>query len=142
MLVIVMPAAGVASKLGGDMSKRVLLAEDEPNIVLSLSFLLEREGFDVTSESDGYKALSSALSGQADVVNLDVMLPGLDGFEILRQLRADSRGAELPVLVLTAKGQREDRENALAAGANLFISKPFANDDVIAAVRELAGNDV
>ena len=120
------------------MGKRVLLAEDEPNIVVSLKFLLERAGFEVEAEENGKNALERALSQPPDVMVLDLMLPELDGFEILRRLRSDSRGADLPVLMLTAKGQREDRENALKCGANLFVTKPFSNAEVIAAVRQLA----
>lgn len=120
------------------MIKRVLLAEDEPNIVESLTFLLERAGFAVASEMNGQSALDAALSDPPDVVVLDVMLPGLDGFEILRRLRAETRTRTLPVLMLTAKGQREDREAALDFGADLFITKPFSNAEVIAAVTRLA----
>ena len=123
------------------MSKRVLLVEDEANIVVSLTFLLERAGFRVDSETNGQAALQSALDRAPDVMVLDVMLPGLDGFEVLRRLRADPRGKHLPVLMLTAKGQREDRENALAVGADRFISKPFANADVLNTIKELAGGD-
>ncbi len=120
------------------MSKRVLLAEDEPNIAESLVFVLERAGFEVDVESDGKSALDNALNSRPDVFVLDVMLPELDGYEVLRKLRADGRTSELPVLMLTAKGQREDRETALSCGANLFITKPFANADIIAAVSQLA----
>lgn len=122
------------------MAKRVLLVEDEPNIVLSLQFLLKRAGFEVTVESNGQTALDSALVKPPDVMVLDVMLPDLDGFEILRRLRADARCASLPILMLTAKGQREDRDNALKFGADLFISKPFSNAEVIEAVQKLAGS--
>ena len=120
------------------MAKRVLLAEDEPNIAESLSFLLERAGFEVAVETNGRRALDSALADQPDVLVLDVMLPELDGYEILRHLRADRRSAALPVLMLTAKGQRENREMALKCGADLFITKPFANADLVSAVRKLA----
>ena len=121
------------------MRKRVLLAEDEPNIVESLTFLLAKAGFDVATEADGQAALEAALASLPDVVILDVMLPGLDGFEILRQLRADPQGQGLRIIMLTAKGQREDRETARAGGADLFITKPFSNADLIAAVTRLAG---
>lgn len=120
------------------MTKRVLLAEDEPNIVESLTFLLDRAGFDVTVETDGRQALHTALQTMPDVLILDVMLPELDGYEVLRQLRADQRAKNLPVVMLTAKGQRQDREMALECGADLFITKPFANSDVIGAVQNLA----
>lgn len=120
------------------MNKRVLIAEDEPNIVESLTFLLERAGFDVAVEVDGRQALDSALADVPDVLILDVMLPELDGYEILRRLRADRRAETLPILMLTAKGQREDRERAIDFGADLFITKPFANSEIVAAVQRLA----
>lgn len=123
------------------MAKRVLLAEDEPNIVESLTFLLERAGFKVEVQSDGRQVVSTAKADTPDVLILDVMLPGLDGYEILRQLRADQRSEGLPVLMLTAKGQREDRETALEHGADLFMTKPFANSEIVAAVKELASRD-
>ena len=120
------------------MAKHVLLAEDEPNIVESLRFLLGRAGFEVSVCQDGRSALDTAMDQQPDVLVLDVMLPELDGLEVLRRLRADARGSALPVLMLTAKGQREDREHAMKAGADLFITKPFANAELVAAVRSLA----
>ena len=123
------------------MPRRVLVAEDEPNIVESLSFLLERAGFEVSVATDGQSALSDAFALRPDVLVLDVMLPELDGYEVLRRLRADERGAALPVLMLTAKGQREDRETAMACGADRFMTKPFANAEITAAVLELAGGE-
>lgn len=120
------------------MAKRVLLAEDEPNIVESLRFMLERAGFDVLVETDGRRALEAARKDTPDVMILDVMLPELDGFEVLRQLRTDGRSQSLPVLMLTAKGQREDREMARKCGADLFLTKPFANAEIVSAVKKLA----
>lgn len=119
------------------MAKRVLLAEDEPNIVESLTFLLERAGFEVAVKTDGRRALDTVLEDTPDLLILDVMLPELSGYEVLRHLRADRRSESLPVLMLTAKGQRADRETALEYGADRFITKPFSNADVIAAVKEL-----
>lgn len=120
------------------MNKRVLVAEDEPNIVESLTFLLERAGFEVSVETDGRQALQAATTSPPDVMVLDVMLPEMDGYEVLRQLRADRRSGSLPVLMLTAKGQREDRDTALDCGADLFMTKPFANAEIVDAVRRLA----
>ena len=117
------------------MAKRVLLAEDEPNIVESLTFLLDRAGYEVSVETDGRQALNAALKNTPDVLILDVMLPELDGYEILRQLRSDGRAKDLPIIMLTAKGQREDRETALDCGADMFITKPFANSEIVAAVK-------
>jgi DNA-binding response OmpR family regulator len=118
---------------------KVLIVEDEPHIVESLTFLLTREGFAVESTADGETALATLADCKPGVLVLDAMLPGSDGFEILRRLRAEPRFADLPVLMLTAKGQRRDREVALALGVDRFMTKPFANSDVVAAVRELAG---
>lgn len=120
------------------MPMRVLLAEDEPNIAELLMFLLGRAGFEVVVESDGGAALAAALADPPDVVILDVMLPGLDGFEVLRRLRADPKGQALRIIVLTAKGQRADRQAAAEGGADLFITKPFSNAELVAAVRRLA----
>ncbi len=123
------------------MTKSVLLAEDEPNIVESISFLLKREGYAVAVASDGRSALDMAINEQPDVMVLDLMLPEMDGYEVLRNLRANQQAKDLPVLMLTAKGQKIDRETALECGANLFMTKPFSNADIIAAVSSLANPD-
>ncbi|MEM7562616.1 MAG: response regulator [Pseudomonadota bacterium] len=120
------------------MTKTVMLAEDEPNIVESLTFLLERAGFEISVATNGRVALEAALEDQPDVLVLDLMLPELDGYEVLRQLRANPKGENLSVLMLTAKGQRIDRETALECGANRFMTKPFANAELVAAVKELS----
>lgn len=120
------------------MKKQVLVVEDEPNIIASLIFLFEHAGFEVLSQGDGKIALEQILSSPPDVLVLDVMLPGMDGFEVLRHLRSNPKTRTLPVLMLTAKGQREDRKNALDYGADLFITKPFSNADVVSAVTKLA----
>ena len=120
------------------MAKRILVAEDEPNIVESLTFLLERAGFSVSVKTDGHQTLAAALQDTPDVLILDVMLPGIDGYEILRRLRADERRERLAVLMLTAKGQRENREIARECGADLFMTKPFANSEIVSAVERLA----
>ena len=120
------------------MAQRILLAEDEPNIVESLRFLLNRAGFEIDVCDNGRQALDAALSNPPALMILDVMLPEMDGFEILTRLRADPRTHALPILMLTAKGQREDRERALAKGANRFVSKPFSNAELIETVLHLA----
>ena len=122
------------------MAQRILLAEDEPNIVTSLVFLLERAGFAIEAYGNGSEALSAALASPPDIIVLDRMLPGTDGLEVLRKLRLDDGCRNLPVIMLTAKGQQEDRDAAMAAGASLFITKPFANADVVTAVNSFANN--
>lgn len=119
------------------MAKRVLVAEDEPNIVVSLEFLLTRAGFHVDVRSSGAAALEAARTTPPDVMILDIMLPEMNGLEVLRQLRADQVSPHLPVLMLTAKGQREDRDKAIEAGADVFLTKPFANAELVSAVCKL-----
>lgn len=120
------------------MTKNVLLAEDEPNIVESLTFLLERAGFEVIVKQDGRQALEAAKTNPPNVLILDAMLPEMDGYEVLRQLRADSQTHKLPVVMLTAKGQRADRETAMQCGADIFMTKPYSNSEIVAAVQQLA----
>ncbi len=119
--------------------ERILIVEDEPNIVESLRFILERAGFDVEIVSDGAESLRRLARQRFAAVVLDIMLPGMNGFDVLRAIRADTAIADLPVIVLTAKGQANDRRTAEAIGASAFITKPFSNSEVVERVRELAG---
>ncbi|WP_204114745.1 response regulator transcription factor [Shimia biformata] len=119
------------------MTKRVLLIEDEPNIIEAISFILSRDGWEVATHSNGHDAMDAVRRRSPDLVILDVMLPGKSGFEILRELRDDPETDGLPVLMLTARGQNKDREMAEKAGASRFMTKPFSNSDVIEAVRDL-----
>lgn len=118
------------------MAQRVLIVEDEPNIAGALKFLLSHEGFEVMVEGDGGAALARIRDSGADVVILDVMLPNRSGFDILRDLRQDG-GPQTPVLMLTAKGQAQDRKTAEALGVTAFMTKPFSNAEVVATVRRL-----
>lgn len=119
------------------MEKRVLVIEDEPNISEALRFILTREGWQVEVSADGHAMLGQMQADPPDLVILDLMLPGLSGFDILKTLRAIELTRELPVLMLTAKGQGADRAEAERLGVTRFMTKPFANAEVIAAVREL-----
>ncbi|MFP1643333.1 response regulator transcription factor [Pontitalea aquivivens] len=118
--------------------RHVLLIEDEPHIAEAIRFILSRAGWQVSLQHDGMAAMAAIAAARPDVVILDLMLPGRSGLEILSDLRADARFTGLPVLMLTARGQQRDREAAARAGASAFLSKPFANADVLAAVRALA----
>jgi len=122
------------------LARRVLLIEDEPNIIEALSFILTRDGWTVHTHSDGATATERVRTGRPEVVVLDAMLPGRSGFDILRELRADPGTAGIPVLMLTARGQERDRDMALRLGATHFMTKPFANAEVVAEVRRLAGD--
>jgi len=120
------------------VATRVLIVEDELHIVESLSFVLESEGFDVASELDGEAGLRRLRADPPDVLLLDVMLPKMNGLEVLKLVRADARLRGLPVVILTAKGRQQDRRMAEEIGADAFMTKPFANGDVVAAIRRLA----
>ncbi len=119
------------------MGKKVLLIEDEPNIIEAISFILSRDGWDVATHSNGHDAVDVVRTKSPDMVILDVMLPGKSGYEILRELREDTSMRDLPVLMLTARGQSKDREMAERAGASRFMTKPFSNAEVLDAVRDL-----
>lgn len=119
------------------MGKRVLLVEDEPNIIEAIRFILSRDGWRVETHADGASAVQAVLARPPDVLVLDVMLPGKSGFDILKELRATPETAALPVLMLTAKGQARDRELAERYGVNCFMTKPFANAEVLQCVNAL-----
>ncbi len=121
------------------MSKHALLIEDEPNIIEAIRFILSRDGWRVSTHETGNDAAAVIARTAPDIVILDVMLPGRSGYEILDDLRADAATRELPVLMLTAKGQERDRRLAERAGASRFMTKPFSNSEVLAAMREMVG---
>lgn len=110
---------------------RLLVVEDEANIVEALSYVLQRAGFLVETVSDGDAALQLLKRERFAAVVLDIMIPGMNGFDILRAVRADPRLADLPILVLTARGQAKDRQMAEEIGASAFITKPFSNAEVV-----------
>jgi DNA-binding response OmpR family regulator len=119
------------------MQKKILLIEDEPHIVAALSFLLQREGLKVSSHDNGTDALDRIRDVTPDLIILDIMLPGKTGMQILGEIREDDGLKDLPVLMLTAKGQKKDREAAETAGASLFMTKPFSNQEILANVKDL-----
>ncbi len=119
------------------MKRHVLLVEDEPNIVEAIRFLLTREGWQVDCHSDGNDAVEAVQNLKPNLLILDLMLPGRSGLDILRDLRALSEFENLPVLMLTARGQSRDRDMAERAGVSRFMTKPFSNVEVLTAVRDL-----
>lgn len=118
--------------------KRVLLIEDEPNIIEAIRFILSRDGWRVDTHSDGSTALDAIQSRSPDLIILDVMLPNRSGFDILNDLRTGDDTTDIPVLMLTARGQKKDRELAERLGVSRFMTKPFSNGEILATVRELA----
>ncbi len=119
------------------MAKRVLLIEDEPNIIEAVSFILSRDGWTVHTHSDGATAVERVRAHPPNLVILDAMLPGRSGFDVLRELRGDPVTKSIPVMMLTARGQARDRDLALSLGATFFMTKPFSNAEVLERVRAL-----
>lgn len=124
---------------GADLAIDVLIAEDEPSILEALTFVLERAGWTIGAVTDGEAVMEAVRRSQPRVLVLDIMMPKRSGFEVLKQIRADSATRSLPVLVLTAKGQQQDRRIAEELGADKFVTKPYANADVVDSVRALLG---
>ena len=121
------------------MARQVLIVEDEPHIVESLSFVLGREGYAVSSVMDGESALELLRRTPPDLVILDLMIPRLNGFEVLKAAKTDPSLLSIPVMVLTAKGQVHDRRLAEEIGSDGFMTKPFSNREIVEQVRRLIG---
>ena len=119
------------------MSVRICVVEDEPGIAEVLQYNLEREGFDVATEARGDDALDHLRRQPPDLLVLDLMLPGLDGLELLRCLRRDPRTAQLPTLILTARGEEVDRVVGLELGADDYVTKPFSPREVVLRVKSI-----
>lgn len=119
------------------MSYKVLIADDEPNIVISLEFLMKREGHEVSVARDGQQALEAIRTVRPDLVLLDVMMPFKTGFEVLQAVRADEGLAGTKVLMLTAKGRETDTAKGLALGADAYMTKPFSTKELAERVRQL-----
>lgn len=118
---------------------KVLIADDEHNIRHILDFSLHSEGFDVVAATNGEDAFALAVNEKPDLIILDVMMPGQGGIETCRQIKADERISDIPVILLTARASRQNREEGQAAGADDYITKPFSPQKVIQAVQNFLG---
>ena len=116
---------------------RVLVIDDEPDVLMLCRVNLQHAGHDVLEALDGERGLETARSAHPDVIVLDLMLPSMDGYEVLQMLQEDPEVREVPVLVLTAKAQSGDRARSWREGASWFITKPFSPDTLVEAVRRL-----
>ena len=121
--------------------KSILLIEDEQNILEALSFILRRAGWNVYNHSNGNDANEVINKLKPAVVVLDIMLPGKSGFDVLRDLRSSEVDQKTPVMILTARGQEKDRDAAKILGADLFMTKPFVNSEVLNALEGLFDNE-
>lgn len=119
------------------MSRKVLIADDEPNIVLSLEFLMKKAGFEVAVARDGEEALAQVASFAPDLVLLDVMMPKKSGYEVCEILRADPARAGMKIVMLSAKGRDTEVAKGMALGADVYITKPFSTKDLVAQVAAL-----
>jgi DNA-binding response OmpR family regulator len=117
--------------------KKVLIADDEPNILISLEFLMKREGYQVLLARDGDEALALIRAERPALVLLDVMMPGKSGFEVCQAVRADEAIAGAKILLLTAKGRDTDVAQGLGVGADGYMTKPFSTKELAARVREM-----
>ena len=122
------------------MAKSILVVEDEPNIVLSLQFLMKKAGFDVRVARDGDEALAAVESRAPDLILLDVMIPKRDGYDVCQTIRANPDWQDIYIIMLTAKGREVDREKGLALGANDYVTKPFSTRDLTDKVKQILEN--
>ncbi len=116
---------------------KVLLVDDEPNIIMSLDFLMRKAKYEVFIGRNGTEALSIARAELPDVIILDIMMPDIDGYEVCRQLKADPATAKAKVIFLSAKSREPDIEKGYELGASLYITKPFSTRDLMKKVKEL-----
>ena len=114
---------------------RVLLIEDEPHILLSLEFLLERAGYETASATDGEEGLALVRRLRPDVVLLDVMMPKRNGYEVCQAIKADPELRAIPVIMLSAKGQEVEVMKGLELGAAAYVTKPFGNAEILESIR-------
>ena len=119
------------------MSATILIADDEPNILISLEFLLKRAGYQVSLARDGQAALDAILRDRPALVLLDVMMPKKTGLEVCQAVRADEACNGVRILMLTAKGRDTDVAKGLALGADAYMTKPFATKDLVQKVKDL-----
>ena len=121
------------------MSQKILIADDEPNIVISLEYLMKREGYSVTVARDGDEALAAITRERPDLVLLDVMMPKKNGFEVCQAVRANEDLRAIKILMLTAKGRDTDLAKGLALGADAYMTKPFSTRELALKVAEMLG---
>jgi DNA-binding response OmpR family regulator len=121
------------------MAKRILIADDEPNIVVSLEFLMKQKGYAVKTASTGNDALAAIAAFAPDLVLLDVMMPGMSGYELCQKVRENPDWAGVRIIMLSAKGRDIEVSKGIAVGADAYVTKPFSTRDLLAKVQELLG---
>ncbi len=119
------------------MAKKIVLAEDESHIARLITFKLEREGYEVIWADDGEKALNSIKSSKPDLIILDIMMPVMDGYEVLEKVKEEEQLKAIPVIMLTAKGQEQDILKGFNSGIEDYIVKPFRPAELVARIRNV-----
>ena len=118
-------------------SKKILVVDDEPHVIRTLTFVLKKEGYDVSSAEDGEVAISKVRELKPNLMFLDVMMPKKNGYEVCQELKGDESFNDIHIVMLSAKGQEADREKALSLGADEFMTKPFSPVGIVEKVRTL-----
>lgn len=124
------------------MSKAILIVEDEASVVVAIQFLMEQQGYRVLVAEKGEDALDLVYQYKPDLVLLDIMLPGISGWEVCENIRSNPDNRGIKIVFLTARGSEDEVARGLALGANAYITKPFSNDHLIAKVKALLENTV
>ena len=121
------------------MAKKILIADDEPNIVTALEFLLERAGYEVRTARNGGEALAAIAQDPPDLVLLDIMMPVKSGYEVCKRIREEPEWGKVKVVMLSAKGRDAEVTKGLAMGADLYVTKPFSTRELLSQIRTLLG---
>ena len=121
------------------MAKKILIADDEPNIVTALEFLLERAGYEVRTARNGDEALAAIAQDPPDLVLLDIMMPVKSGYEVCKRIREEPEWGKVKVVMLSAKGRDAEVTKGLAMGADLYVTKPFSTRELLSQIRTLLG---
>ena len=119
--------------------KRILIIEDETELVKAIQIRLEQAGYEVLDAYDGQEGLEKAKKEKPDLIILDLMLPKMDGHKVCGLLKKDTRFAKIPIIILTAKAQESDEKLSFEVGADAYITKPFQHEVVLAKIKELLG---
>jgi DNA-binding response OmpR family regulator len=123
------------------MKRSILVIDDEPNIVLSIEFLLKQAGYDVRVARDGDAALAAVEERRPDLILLDVMMPGRSGYEVCQTIREKPGGRDIKIIMLTARSRDIEQEKGLAMGADMYVTKPFSTRELVERVKGLLGPD-
>jgi two-component system, OmpR family, alkaline phosphatase synthesis response regulator PhoP len=121
------------------VAKRILLVDDEPDIVSMITMRLEASGYEVLIATNGNDAYTTAKTASPDLILLDLMLPDMDGYQVCRLLKCDRQYKHIPIIMLTAKGQKLDRESGETVGVDFYMTKPFEFTELVVKIKEFLG---